>query len=84
MGNRFHYRCPKCGSRDDIEVCAFVTIRLTQEGTEGDASNLGPDDWTSVSGADCRTCGYEGMAGDFEPEGQTLVLNADFRRRKPK
>ena len=34
MGNRFNYRCPECGSPDEIEICAFVSIRLTAEGAE--------------------------------------------------
>jgi hypothetical protein len=34
MGNRFNYRCPKCGSPDEIEICAFVGVRLTSGGAE--------------------------------------------------
>ena len=43
MGNRFNYRCPKCGRPDEIEIDAIVSVRLTSTGTEGDASNCGPD-----------------------------------------
>jgi hypothetical protein len=51
MANRFNYRCPKCGSQDHITICAFASVRLTSHGTEGDVSDLGPDDWTSGNAA---------------------------------
>lgn len=34
MSNRFNYRCPKCGSPDEIEICAFVSVRLTNDGAK--------------------------------------------------
>ena len=34
MTNRFNYCYPKCGSADEIEICAFVSIRLTAGGAE--------------------------------------------------
>jgi hypothetical protein len=34
VGNRFTYRFPKCGSADETEICAFVSIRLTANGAE--------------------------------------------------
>jgi hypothetical protein len=37
MGNRCNYRCPKCGSPDEIEIIALVSVRLTSTGSEGDA-----------------------------------------------
>lgn len=71
MGNRFNYRCPKCGSPDEIDIEAIVTVRLTSTGTSGDASNCGPEDWTDVNPAGCAACGYDGMVKDFEPTGKT-------------
>jgi len=70
MGNRFNYRCPKCGRPDEIEIDAIVSVRLTSTGTEGDASNCGPDDWTGENGAGCDACGYSGTVKDFEPTGK--------------
>ena len=32
MANRFNYRCPQCGSPDEIEICALVGVRLTGNG----------------------------------------------------
>jgi hypothetical protein len=60
MGNRFNYRCPKCDSPDEIEIEAIVSVRLTSTGTEGDASNCTPEDWTDFNGAGCNACGYDG------------------------
>jgi hypothetical protein len=34
MGNRFNYRCPQWDSADEIDICAFVSIRLTADGAE--------------------------------------------------
>jgi len=33
-------------ARTRLEIDAIVSVRLTSTGTEGDASNCGPDDWT--------------------------------------
>jgi hypothetical protein len=66
MGNRFGYRCPKCGSPAQIEIDALVPVRLTSTGTEGDASNCGPDDWTDENGAGRSACGYSGTVKDFD------------------
>ena len=66
MGNRFNYRCPKCGSPDGIEIIALVSVLLTSTGTEGDASNCDPDDWTGENEAGCNACGYIGTVKDFE------------------
>ena len=62
----FNYRCPRCGSPDEIEIDAIVTVRLTSTGTEGDASNCDPDDWTGENEAGCNACGYIGTVKDFE------------------
>jgi hypothetical protein len=45
-----------------------MSVRLTSTGTEGDASNCGPDDWTGENGGDA--CGYSGTVKDFEPTGK--------------
>jgi hypothetical protein len=66
MGNRFNYRCPRCGSPDEIEITALVSVRLTSTGTEGDASNCTPEDWTDFNGAGCNACGYDGTVKDFD------------------
>jgi len=34
MSNRLNYRCPQSGSADEIDICAFVSIRLTAGGAE--------------------------------------------------
>jgi hypothetical protein len=75
MGNRFNYRCPKCGSPDEIEIIALVSVRLTSTGTEGDASNCTPEDWTDFNGAGCNACGYDGTVADFDRNPAKYSLN---------
>jgi hypothetical protein len=63
MGNRFNYRCPHCGSPDHIEICAFITVGLTDSGAVvlDNLRNISPDRWSSSShNAGCTACGYEG------------------------
>jgi hypothetical protein len=74
MGNRLNYRCPKCGSPDKIDIEAIVSVRLTNTGTEGDASNCGPEDWTGENAASCDACGYFGTVDDFEPAGVIITV----------
>ena len=74
MSNRFNYRCPNCGSADHIDIAAIVSVRLTSDGTEGDASDCGPDDWSGANPASCDACDYFGTVKDFEPTGKIIEL----------
>jgi hypothetical protein len=73
MGNRFNYRCPKCGSADEIEICAFVSIRLTGNVAEiaDDVQDIDGSCWTQDNPAGCGACSYEGAVKDFETSGAT-------------
>lgn len=78
MPNRFNYRCPKCGSPDEIEICAFISVRLTGDGAEIDPDELadcGPHNsaWSPVNGAGCAACGFDGTVEDFERTGATII-----------
>ena len=59
MTNRFNYRYPKCGSADEIEICAFVSIRLTADGAEiaEDVQDLNRSCWSADNAAGCGACG---------------------------
>ena len=84
MGNRFNYRCPKCGSPDAIEICAFVAIRLTDNGaaiTE-DVQDLDGSYWSTDNGADCGACGYEGAVRDFSALPPGVVSRNEYRQRR--
>jgi len=76
MSNRFNYRCPACGSPDEIEICAAVMVRLTSDGAEiverGEV--IGEQPWCSASAAGCAACGFEGTARDFEQSGNIVEL----------
>ena len=79
MGNRFNYRCPTCGSADEIEICAFVSIRLTDDGaaiaeevhalaaspscTDGRISPVPTG--PPITARVAAACGYEGAVTGF-------------------
>jgi hypothetical protein len=77
MSNRFNYRCPKCGSPDAIEICAFVGVRLTSDGAEiSEHENpLDGGSWCSENPAGCDACGFEGLVKDFEPTTGATVID---------
>jgi Zn ribbon nucleic-acid-binding protein len=81
MGNRFNYRCPKCGSPDDIEIIilAYVGARLTRSGAtiiSQDVKNIDDSEWPSenaANAADCDACGFQGAMKDVEPQRATVI-----------
>ena len=84
MGNRFNYRCPTCGSADEIEICAFVSVRLTGNGVEiaDEVKDIDGSCWSAENGAGCAACGYEGAVKDFETLPPGVVSLGEFRRRR--
>jgi hypothetical protein len=87
MSNPFNYRCPNCRSQDHIEILAFVSIRLTSTGVQflEDEADFGPANWSSAIGAGCDACGFEGVAGDFEPPAtgaKVISINSRMRKRQ--
>jgi hypothetical protein len=78
MGNRFNYRCPKCGSPDQIEIIALVSVRLTSTGTEGDASNCTPEDWTDFNGGRLQRLRLRRHRQGFRADGKNPCLALYF------
>ena len=68
MSNQFQMRCPKCKSADQIDIEAIVWVRLTEDGTDADASNDGGHTWDDGSAATCAACGCSGTVFDFDSE----------------
>jgi hypothetical protein len=59
MSNPFNYRCPKCGNPNEIEICAFIPVRLTSNGAEiADEQYIDGSWWSSENAAGCDACGY--------------------------
>ena len=51
MPNRFNYRCPKCGSADDVVIEAYVAVWLDDNRArviEQDKDDIKPDRWYSA------------------------------------
>ena len=61
--------CPKCGGSEEIDVCAYVWVRLCPDGTDDTAAENGDTEWTDHSGAKCRACGFGGNVSDFSKSG---------------
>ena len=77
MPNGFNYRCPKCGSPDEMEICAFVSVRLTSSGRAeiiADVTSIDGRFWTSDDLAGCNACQFEGIVEDFEPPTGARVI----------
>jgi hypothetical protein len=60
-------KVPKCGSPDDIEICALVAVRLTGNGAEiaHSVKDIDGSYWSSENAAGCEACGYQGAVKDF-------------------
>jgi len=69
MSNQFDYRCPHCGNTDQIDVCAYVWVRLTADGTDADCSDNGSSEWSGESEAQCGACGHHGTVAGFSQDG---------------
>lgn len=59
-------RCPKCKSSDSLDIQALVWIRLTEDGTDADASGDGSHHWEDGSSCVCRNCGWKGTAKETQ------------------
>jgi hypothetical protein len=71
MTNFLGLRCPKCDDGDRIDILVDLWVRVTDDGTDADASGNGDHDYTPDSTAVCGACGHCGTVRDFEPEGET-------------
>ena len=77
MPNRFNYRCPKCGSADDVVIEAYVACWLDGERArviEQDEDNITPDRWYSTNPACCLACRFSGRVGNFEASTSTAKV----------
>lgn len=64
--NNWQMCCPKCGRDDQIDVQVKVFVRLTPDGSDPFAADMGDHEWEDDSPAECGSCGYEGLVRDFE------------------
>jgi hypothetical protein len=67
MSNGFNYRCPRCKDTHRLDILAEVWVRVTDSGTDADASGDGSCYWSLDSDIICRACGYAAKVHDFEP-----------------
>jgi hypothetical protein len=67
MSNFLDLRCPRCRDQDHIDILALIWVRLTEDGTDADASDDGDHEWSGQSAAVCGACGHRATVQDFEP-----------------
>lgn len=65
MTNFLDLCCPSCGDSDRLDVLATVWLRLTDDGTDADASHDGDHDYTPESPVTCHACGYAGRMAEL-------------------
>lgn len=72
------YHCPKCEEHTSIDILAEVWVRLTEEGTDADASGDGSHIWGEDNRARCCDCDYQGFVRDFQrqTEGHSAEVTA--------
>ena len=70
--------CPKCGSDDQIDVCANVWVRLCANGTDVFGSENGDQEWDDDSPCSCHVCDYYGPVGSFTSSEDFEEFVADY------
>lgn len=58
-------KCPSCGESERIDIAATVWVRLTDDGTDADASHSGDHEWGDDSPARCNDCDHVGTVKTF-------------------
>lgn len=77
--------CPACGEDDSLDVTATLSVRLTADGTDADASGDGSHEWDEDSECSCRACGWGGKAwqanidNHVREQTYTVTIGADLR-----
>lgn len=59
--------CPSCGRIDQIDVAATVWVRITDNGTDADASSDGHHEYDGASAASCGGCRWTGTLRETQP-----------------
>lgn len=57
--------CPQCHDDSQIDVTAWIDVRLTPDGTDADEANSGDHEWDGGSPCCCVACGFSGRVSDF-------------------
>jgi hypothetical protein len=58
MSNFLDLRCPECGDQHRIDILAELWVRVTDDGTDADASGYGDHYYTPESATLCARCGH--------------------------
>jgi len=77
-GNPFNYRCPKCGSADDVVIDAYLSIWMSSKGPHLIQTKT-PPTWHSTDTANCYACDFTGTVEDFQTTAQIIPLRTHRR-----
>ena len=68
MSNFLDLRCPQCGDQDHINILAELWVRVTDDGTDPDASCDGERTFTPKSTTWCASCGHAARLSHFHSD----------------
>lgn len=73
MGNQHGLRCPDCMDDGAIDIQARIWTRISNDGSDADASHDGTHEWDDDSPALCNNCGKEGKVSEFRDDAPHFV-----------
>ena len=59
--HEYNWRCPHCGSRDEISLVVHVDAQIN----DGEMEYTAPPMWPPDAQVFCGECGHEGVPADF-------------------
>jgi len=65
----YEYKCPNCGSTDEIHISVSLLVKLVQEEDEdlfGTEVIDGSHEWDDASLANCTKCNWHGEVYDLQ------------------
>jgi hypothetical protein len=80
MPNPFNYRCPQCGSADEVVIDAYLSVWLDGDRPHLIQTEITAQDWYPTNPASCNACDYSGTVADFEPSSAQVIPLRTSRR----
>lgn len=65
--------CPSCKDDSQLDISAFVDVRLTPDGSSPDDAFCGDTQWDEKSRVTCRACHWGGNVAEAETAGKARI-----------